>query len=81
VTFHQHGRILVPVGFQVYFNNYDLVGGNDYNSLTPGNRALGIVQCAQRCCVSIRPIGTSRASSSARSFGLRFRRSITLQAI
>jgi iron complex outermembrane receptor protein len=33
---------------QVYFNNYDLVGGNDYNSLTPGNRALGIVQSAQR---------------------------------
>ncbi len=29
---------------QVYFNNYDLVGGNDYNSLTPGNRAKGIVQ-------------------------------------
>ena len=33
---------------QVYFNNYDLVGGNDYNSLTPGNRALGIVQSAQK---------------------------------
>jgi iron complex outermembrane receptor protein len=33
---------------QIYFNNYDLVGGNDYNSLTPGNRALGIVQSAQR---------------------------------
>jgi iron complex outermembrane receptor protein len=33
---------------QVYFNNYDLVGANDYNSLTPGNRALGIVQSAQR---------------------------------
>ena len=33
---------------QLYFNNYDLVGGNDYNSLTPGNRALGIVQSAQK---------------------------------
>jgi len=33
---------------QVYFNNFDLVGGNDYNSLTPGNRAKGIVQSAQR---------------------------------
>jgi len=31
---------------QAYFNNYDLVGANDYNSLTPGNRALGIVQTA-----------------------------------
>ena len=33
---------------QLYFNNYDLVGNNNYNSLTPGNRALGIVQSAQR---------------------------------
>lgn len=33
---------------QLYFNNYDLVGNNDYNSLTPGNRKLGIVQSAQR---------------------------------
>lgn len=33
---------------QLFFNNYDLVGGNDYNSLTPGNRALGIVQSAQK---------------------------------
>lgn len=33
---------------QLTFNNYDLVGNNDYNSLTPGNRALGIVQSAQR---------------------------------
>jgi iron complex outermembrane receptor protein len=33
---------------QLYFNNYDLIGNNNYNSLTPGNRALGIVQSAQR---------------------------------
>lgn len=33
---------------QLYFNDYDLVGNNDYNSLTPGNRALGIVQSAKR---------------------------------
>lgn len=32
---------------QLTFNNYDLVGNNDYNSLTPGNRALGIVQSAK----------------------------------
>jgi iron complex outermembrane receptor protein len=33
---------------QLFFNNYDLIGNNNYNSLTPGNRALGIVQSAQR---------------------------------
>ncbi len=33
---------------QAYFNNYDLNGNNNYNSLTPGNRALGIVQSSQR---------------------------------
>jgi iron complex outermembrane receptor protein len=33
---------------QLFVNNYDLVGGNDYNSLTPGNRALGIVQTASK---------------------------------
>jgi len=33
---------------QLYFNNYDLIGNNNYNSLTPGNRAKGIVQTAQR---------------------------------
>jgi iron complex outermembrane receptor protein len=33
---------------QLFFNNYDLIGGNDYNSLIPGNRALGIVQSAQK---------------------------------
>lgn len=33
---------------QLYFNNYDLVGNNNYNSLTPGDRALGIVQSAKR---------------------------------
>jgi len=33
---------------QLYFNNYDLVGNNNYNSLTPGNRAKGIVQSSQR---------------------------------
>lgn len=31
---------------QVYFNNYDLNGNNNFNSLQPGNRALGIVQSA-----------------------------------
>ncbi|MGH7104914.1 MAG: TonB-dependent receptor, partial [Acetobacteraceae bacterium] len=33
---------------QLYFSDYDLVGNNNFNSLTPGNRALGIVQSAQR---------------------------------
>jgi iron complex outermembrane recepter protein len=33
---------------QAYFNNYDLNGNNNYNSLKPGNRALGIVQSSQR---------------------------------
>ena len=33
---------------QVYFNNYDLVGNDGFNSLKPGNRALGIVQSAER---------------------------------
>jgi iron complex outermembrane receptor protein len=33
---------------QLYFNNYDLVGNNNYNSLAPGNRAAGIVQTAVR---------------------------------
>jgi iron complex outermembrane recepter protein len=33
---------------QAYFNNYDLNGNNNYNSLTPGNRKLGIVQTSQR---------------------------------
>jgi iron complex outermembrane recepter protein len=33
---------------QAYFNNYDLIGNNNYNSLQPGNRALGIVQSSQR---------------------------------
>ena len=33
---------------QLYFNNYDLNGNNNYNSLVPGNRAKGIVQSSQR---------------------------------
>lgn len=33
---------------QLFYNSYDLIGGNDYNSLTPGNRALGIVQSAAK---------------------------------
>ncbi len=33
---------------QLYFNNYDLDGNNNYNSLTPGNRAAGIVISAKR---------------------------------
>lgn len=33
---------------QLYFNNYDLNGNNNYNSLTPGNRAKGIVQTSVR---------------------------------
>ena len=33
---------------ELYFNNLDLVGANDYNSLAPGNRAKGIVQTATR---------------------------------
>lgn len=33
---------------QLYFNRYDLEGDNDFNSLNPGNRALGIVQSAER---------------------------------
>jgi iron complex outermembrane receptor protein len=33
---------------QLFYNTYDLIGGNDYNSLTPGNRAAGIVQSAQK---------------------------------
>jgi len=33
---------------QLYFNDYDLTGNNNYNSLIPGDRALGIVQSAQR---------------------------------
>jgi iron complex outermembrane recepter protein len=33
---------------QAYFNNYDLIGNNNYNSLQPGNRKLGIVQTSQR---------------------------------
>lgn len=33
---------------QLYFNNYDLVGNNAFNSLKPGDRAFGIVQSAQR---------------------------------
>jgi len=33
---------------QLFYNSYDLIGGNDYNSLTPGNRALGIVQSARK---------------------------------
>ena len=33
---------------QIYFNDYDLTGNNNYNSLQPGDRTLGIVQSAQR---------------------------------
>jgi iron complex outermembrane receptor protein len=33
---------------QLYFNNYDLNGNNNYNSLQPGNRSKGIVQSSQR---------------------------------
>ncbi|MDB6168405.1 MAG: TonB-dependent receptor [Verrucomicrobia bacterium] len=33
---------------QLTFNDYELVGNNNYNSVTPGNRALGIVQAAKR---------------------------------
>ena len=33
---------------QLYFNDYDLVGNNDYSSLLPGNRAAGIVITARR---------------------------------
>ena len=29
-----------------FLNNYDLIGSNEYNSLTPGNRLLGNVQTA-----------------------------------
>jgi len=32
--------------FTIYFSNYDLKGNNNYNSVAPGNRALGIVQSA-----------------------------------
>jgi iron complex outermembrane receptor protein len=37
---HQH--------IQITFNDYELVGNNNYNSLIPGNRAAGIVQTAVR---------------------------------
>src|SRR3984893_19107988 len=33
---------------QLFFNNYDLIGNNNYNSLTPGKRALGIDERAPR---------------------------------
>ena len=33
---------------QLFYNSYDMIGGNDYNSLTPGNRAAGIVQSAKK---------------------------------
>ena len=33
---------------QAAFSNYDIFGNNNYNSIQPGNRALGIVQSAVR---------------------------------
>jgi iron complex outermembrane receptor protein len=39
---NRHQRI------QITFNDYELTGNNNYNSIAPGNRAAGIVQSAKR---------------------------------